>query len=296
MKKFQEKITWIDITDPSKADIEEIKKIHQFHPIILDELLQVSARSRVENYDDYLFLTYHLPVYDPIQKTSLRTEIDFLITKDTVITVRYGDIEPLDAFEGHLNSSAEFREQVLGKSSLILTHNLLQSIIAFSLRQLRHIEENISVISREIFKGNEQKLLARISYVKRDVFDYRLISRPQEILLSSLRSVGPDFWGKQAAIYLDDLIGDNLKTQQLIENYLEVVEALESTNAQLLNAKTNRVMQNFTVLAFLTFPLVLFTSIYDVAARTAEFWVGFGSTLLATILIIILFKRRDLIA
>jgi Mg2+ and Co2+ transporter CorA len=213
-----------------------------------------------------------------------------------VITVRYGEIEPLDVFEGHLNASKEFREQVLGKNTLTLTYNLLQSIIAFSFRQLHHIEEHIGSISSEIFKSREQKLLARISYVKRDVLDYRLISRPQGILLSSLRMVGTEFWGKHANVYLDDLVGDNLKTQQHIENYLEVIEALESTNSQLLNAKTNRVMQNFTVLAFLTFPLVLFTAIYEIGARTGEFWMGFGSTLVATIIIILLFKRRDLIS
>jgi len=296
MKKFKEKATWIDVVNPTKADIAEIRKIHAFHPIILDELLQVSTRSRVESYDGYLFLIYHLPVYDHRQKTSFRAEIDFLITQDTVITVRYGDIEPLDVFEGYMNSDPQFRERALSKNSMPLTYYLLQSIIAFSLRELRHIEENIGTISKEIFKGHEQRLLAKISYVKRDVLDYRLISRPQGILLSSLRSVGSDFWGKDSAVYLDDLVGDNLKTQQHIESYLEVIEALESTNSQLLSAKTNRVMQNFTVLAFLTFPLVLFTSVYDVQARSPDFWFGFVSTLAATILIILLFKRRDLIA
>jgi len=295
MKRFNEKATWIDIANPKKADIAEIKKLHNFHPVILDELLEVSARSRVEPYNDYLFLTYHLPIYDPVQRTSLRGEVDFLITKDTVITVRYGDIEPLDIFEGKLNASAEFREQVLGKNSMLLTYHLLQSIIAFSLRQLRHIEENVGVVSKEIFKGREQQLLEKISYIKRDVLDYSLISRPQGILLSSLRSVGAEFWGSSATIYLDDLIGDNLKTQQHTENYLKVIESLESTNSQLLNAKTNRVMQNVTVLAFLTFPLVLFTSIYATDTRTNDFWMGLGSTLVATVLIIILFKRRDLI-
>ena len=295
MKRFNEKATWIDIANPKKADIAEIKKLHNFHPVILDELLEVSARSRVEPYNDYLFLTYHLPIYDPVQRTSLRGEVDFLITKDTVITVRYGDIEPLDIFEGKLNASAEFREQVLGKNSMLLTYHLLQSIIAFSLRQLRHIEENVGVVSKEIFKGREQQLLEKISYIKRDVLDYSLISRPQGILLSSLRSVGAEFCGSSATIYLDDLIGDNLKTQQHTENYLKVIESLESTNSQLLNAKTNRVMQNVTVLAFLTFPLVLFTSIYATDTRTNDFWMGLGSTLVATVLIIILFKRRDLI-
>ncbi len=78
------KVTWTDILRPTKGDAETLKKKYNFHPIILDEILHPSARSRVEKYNNYLFLTYHLPFYDPILKTARRAEIDFLITKKIV--------------------------------------------------------------------------------------------------------------------------------------------------------------------------------------------------------------------
>ena len=64
-------------------------------------------------------------------------------------------------------------------------------------------------------------------------------------------------------IYLSDLSGDHLKIMQLLDNFKETVDALEQTNSQLLNAKTNRVMQRFTVLAFLTYPIVILTSFFN---------------------------------
>ena len=96
--RIKGKVAWLDVVKPTKTDIETIKRLHQFHPIILDELLEPSARSRVEPHDSYIFLVYHLPMFDHELKTSRRGEVDFLITRDKVITVHYEPLEPLEQF------------------------------------------------------------------------------------------------------------------------------------------------------------------------------------------------------
>ncbi len=264
MRIIKGKLTWIDVQNPTKKDIEFIRKQHNFHPIILDELLHTSARSRVEPYDKYLFLTYHLPIYDKNIKSSRKGEVDFLITKDRIITVHYEDLEPVNNFWRRLNNDKNFKDRALGDNTGRLIYYLIEEILDFSQRQLRHIEENVTELTKELFQEKESQLLQRISYLKRDILDYSIISEPQKILLESLREVGGKFWNEDMKIYLSDLSGDHLKIMQHLDNFKETVESLEQTNSQLLNAKTNAVMQRFTVLAFLTFPLVLFTSLFNV--------------------------------
>ena len=288
------KVTWIDILKPTKSDVDYLKKQHRFHPIILDELLHLSSRSRVEFYSSYLFLTYHLPIYDKTLRTSRRAEIDFLITKDTVVTIHYEDLDPLNSFMRSLNNNANFKTKVL-ESSLYCSYFLIQEVINFALRQLRHVEDNIRDISQEIFKGKEAQLLEKISYVKRDVLDFSVISAPQEILLNSLVEAGVKFWGDDVRIYLSDLVGDYSKVTQHVENYRATIEALETTNAQLLSAKTNAVMQRFTIMAFLTFPIFFFTSLSSIdfinnfiTASPIRFWLiffGIGGVIVSLVLI-----------
>ncbi len=292
------KANWIDILKPTKADIDFLKKQHKFHPIILDELLHLSARSRVEFYQSYLFLTYHLPVYDQEPKTSRRAEIDFLITKDEVITVHYEDLEPISTFMRGISNNPQIKTRAF-ESSERLTYYLIQEIIHFSMRQLRHVEENIRYISQEIFKHKEAEMLQRISYAKRDILDYGVISSPQEILLNSLLEVGTKFWGPEHRIYLSDLVGDHSKVSQHLENYRQVIESLETTNGQLLSAKTNHVMQRFTIFAFLTFPIFLFFSLMQVSfigsfilSSPTRFWsifIGVGALIISLVLF---FKKK----
>ncbi len=292
------KITWIDVLKPTKKDIEFIRKQHKFHPIILDELLHSSARSRVEPYDKYLFLTYHLPLYDKNQKTSRKIEVDFLITKDKVITVRYEDVEPINNFWRRLSNDKNFKDRALHSTGTIV-YFLIEEILAFSQRQLRHIEETVSEITQELFKNKEAQLLQRISYLKRNILEYSIISNPQKIILESLREVGGRFWTDDMRIYLSDLVGDHLKIMQHLENFKETVDALEQTNSQLLNAKTNAVMQKFTVMAFLTIPLVLLTQIFGAEVVSLQtnndpfvFWTSFVLVLAITVILLLFFKRK----
>ena len=62
------KITWIDIVHPTDADLVWLQKKFHLHPLLMHELKGPSARSRVEFYDNYLYLIYHFPVYDQLEK------------------------------------------------------------------------------------------------------------------------------------------------------------------------------------------------------------------------------------
>ena len=299
MRIIKGKLTWIDVQNPTKKDIEFIRKQHKFHPIVLDELLHVSARSRVEPYDKYLFLTYHLPIYDRNIKSSRKGEIDFLITKDKVISVHYEDLEPLNNFWRRLNNDKNFKDRAMNDNTGQITYYLIEEILSFAQRQLRHIEESVSELTKELFQRKEEHLLQKISYLKRDILDYSIISQPQEIILDSLVEVGNKFWGGNMKIYLSDLAGDHLKIIQQLDNFKETVDALEQTNSQLLNAKTNAVMQRFTVLAFLTFPLVLFTSLFNINFINNYFGsnpilalTGFISVLALTVLMLVFSRKK----
>ncbi len=293
------KLTWIDVVKPTPKDIEAISKLHKFHPIILDELLHSSARSRVEPYSQYLFLTYHLPMYDLTGRTSRRAEIDILITKDKIITVHYEELEPLNTFWRKLNNDPHFKAMAMGEGTGKMTYYLIEEILQFSQRQLVHIEESITTIASQLFQKKEAELLEQISYAKRNILDYRIISKPQGIILHSLREIGTRFWNSDIAIYLSDLVGDHLKITQQLDNFKETVESLEATNAQLLSAKTNAIVQKFNILAFLTFPMILVVSFFTVPAiddlygsNHLLFLISFLITIVLNISLFFFFRKK----
>lgn len=299
MKQVQSKITWIDIVNPSQSDIDYLGANYKFHPLILAELMKPSSRSKVETYNNYIYIVYYIPVYDPCTRVSKSTEVDFLITKDAIITTRYGEIEPINTFFNRLEKDITSHEKYLDKTTGHLLYEILENCQEFSLRQLAHINEKVCYIEDSIFKGHEKEMIKEISFVKRDVLDQRLITRPQKTILDSLLIKGSKFFGKEMEIYLNDLIGDHEKVWDALDNLKETIEALESTNNTLFESKTNEVMKLFTIMAFITFPLSLVSSIFSMntnytplTAGPYGFWIIVGVMFIISAIFFIYFKIK----
>ena len=299
MEIIKGKATWIDITKKSQHDIDWIKQKFKIHPVIVDELKGPSARAHVEHYDSYLYLVYQFPIFEEVKKVSRRSEVDFIITKDTVITVHYEELLPLAEFKKDLGRNAELKDRALS-NTLLLAYNLLLALISFEERQLRHMREKIEKIGGQLFKNKEKYVLQEISYLKPDLSEYRIIIRPQEHLLKSLLYTGVDFWGKSARVYLNDLIGDYLRLTDQIEDYREALEDFEDTNNQLISIKTIEVTKTFTILAFLTFPMMLFAALFSMNAKDTplvnlpySFWIILGIMAVAMSLMFAYFKKKE---
>lgn len=280
---------WLDFQKPTKKDLDFLRKKFRFHEVILDEIQGPSARSRVETYDNYIFLVYYFPIYDPKEQTSHRAEVDFLITKNAVITTHYEPIEVLKDIKG-----------LQAGSSLHLLYAILEILCRFEERQLRHVREKVETVGNELFKDKEQEILSKISLLKRDISEYRLIVRSGESVLNSLRDRGLAFWGENARVYLNDLAGDHLRVINQIEDFRETVVDFENTNVQIMNVKTNQVMKRFTAMSFLTFPFVLFVAMFDMHllgnplnGMPGAFWIVFGGVFIGIVLLVSYFKRRD---
>jgi magnesium transporter len=300
MKIIGEKVRWIDITMPNQQDIRFLKSNFQIHPIILEELLGPSARSKVEVFNTYLYLVYFFPAYNKKERSSYQSEVDFVITKNEVITVHYEDFAPLDEFRRQLENE-HFREKVFDQT-YHLAYYLLESFITYFEREQHHISEKIEEISQELFKNKEEELLKEISYVKRDIANYSIIVHLQESVLKSLASKTMSFWPeheKTVQIFFDDLVSDQLRVLNQINNIREIVNGLEETNSQLLTSKTNSVMKTFTIMAFLTFPLMLIAAIFSmrtdftpIIGVPGDFWIILGVMAVAMIAMFDFFKNK----
>lgn len=282
------KADWIDFLNPTEDDLGWLKSHFNFEDLIIEELRRPSPRSRVEAYDHFLFFTFYLPIYDEQEQTSHKVEIDFILTRHQVITVHYEKIQPLT--EAEVDGA---------QNSLELVHSILSSLLIFEERELHHIQEKLEEIGARIFKHQNRQILEKISRVKRDISEYRIVIRHQEPVLTSLHLRGVEFWGPEARILLDDLLGVNQKVVGLIENYRETINDFEDTHSQLMNLKIQGAMKTFTILSFLTFPFVLFAAVFSLPVQDnpfihmqGAFWIASGIIALGIISLLIYIQRK----
>jgi len=294
------KIRWINIINPKNEELELLRREFNFHPVIIEEITTASARSKVEIYKDYLFVVLQFPIYDVEERVSRKGEIDFLVTKDTVISTHYESIEPLELIAEKIEKDPAYKERLLNGNTAQLFYYIMQACLLFIMRQLHHIDEKVDHIRSTLFKDQERSLLEKISYVKRDLLSYHLITQSQLGIFKSLQVVGPEFFGEKTAVYFTDLEGDFLKITQQCENFKQTIEAFENTNTQLLSIQMTKVMQRFSVLAFLTFPIMVVLALFTIDTQGRpivghtpyDFWILTGLVIIAIGIMVKIFRKK----
>ncbi|MGC9046686.1 MAG: magnesium transporter CorA family protein [Minisyncoccia bacterium] len=255
LEKYQlNKVEWINITSPTPEDIETATNIFHLHPVLSEELSRPSDRLKVENIDGLLYIIYHLPIYDYEQQTSKRSEIDLIITKNKILSITYEPIVALEEFK------YKFKQDDFDTTAEFL-YQLLYHINQFSLRELNHIEKKINAIETKLFVDKNYQLAEYISYLKRDILTFTLVVTPQKHLLESLIDAGSKFWGEETKIYFNNILGDYLRINYLLENLKGTIESFSITISQLYELNLSKSMRQISIFAVLFSPLLLFGTI-----------------------------------
>ncbi|MCD6528535.1 magnesium transporter CorA family protein [bacterium] len=293
------KVIWIDIQNPTEKDIEYLKEKFHFHPLVLEELTISAHRPKVEQYDDYLFMIIHYPVYSIKKRETKSREINIIVTRNTLITTHFSSVLPLENLLNICKQSQKARRSYMEGNAGQLLFYILNSLWHSCLVKLEKIDNRIDEIEKNIFKGREKEMVLEISLVKTDIINFWRIIEPQEEILESLEKVGPIFFGKALRPYFSDLLGTYDQTKNTLQSYKEIILALEDTNQSLLSTKINEVMKILTIFSVVLLPLTLIASIWGMninlplSKSPYAFWLLTGTMMvLVGILIAFFYKKK----
>lgn len=290
-----EKFTWIHLTNPTQDEVSTLKSCAPIHPLVLDELLSPSDRTHAEEHTDYIFIVYHFPIYNTDERSSRRAEVDIIATNDTLITTSYEDLEPLQQFRRDLET--RLKKEITSTAHLL--YHLLGTVNEYSIRQLKHVEKKVNYVGEKLFRRQDRKLLEEISYIKRDLLEFSLVAVPQRSILDSLLEVATDFWGVKQRPYFLDLVGDFSKIHYLLENLKATIESYSDTISQIFQFKTSEIIRRFSILGFLTFPMILYATIAlqpkveaNLIHSSGDFWLQFGIVALFIASLAFFFRKK----
>ena len=107
----ENKVSWINIEHPSQEDIEHLRRYYPFHPLDLEDCLSSIERPKVDEYEEYLFLVMHFPIYDPHERISRISEVDVFIGNGYLITLHDGELRPLMRLFGECQKDGRARSR-----------------------------------------------------------------------------------------------------------------------------------------------------------------------------------------
>lgn len=289
-------LKWIDILKPTEEDMKFLAEKFGFHQLILEEAKSPTYHPLIESYKTYLFWILHFPNPDTTIGQIQALEIDFLITHDTLITIRYQDFTD---FEMIFQSIEKNPASYLNKTTGHLFYHIVKTLFHKTLPKLDRIQKSIDQSEDQIFRAFDEKIVEKIALIKRQVLDFVRTLKPQQDVWDAVPGITLSFWGERLKPYFSDLAADYKRILHLAETHREAVDSLHLTSCSLLDHRRNYAIKILTMFTAVLLPLSLFASIYGMnlinlplANHPFAFWLFISGMGTMTFLMLWYFRKK----
>src|SRR5213592_2170620 len=297
-----EGLRWVSIEHPSPLECAWLEEHFDFHPLDFEDVLSRNQRPKIDEYPEYLFIVLHFPVFDPSVGRLNAGELDIFVGSDYLVTIPNQPLQPVEYLFERCRAKEELREQHFTKGSGYLLYRIVDDSFDYCFPMLRKIGNKLDAVEDEIFSGRSEEVVRGISNVKQEIINFRKVVRPQRTVLRDLESMKQRFLaareGDDLEIYFDDIVDAHERIWDMLENYKEVVEALEETNESVISHRVNDILRVLTVISVLLLPLTLLASIMGMNVRVpgqgtiGAFWIVVGLMAVMLVSLLLLFRRR----
>jgi magnesium transporter len=294
-------LTWIHLDPPIDPEtVNALRARFGWHPLDVEDVLSKRQRPKVDDYvdDGYLFGVLHFPAYDKNIQRLNAGELDFFLGSDYLVTISNVELLPVTRLFTRLQEDERLREQLFGKGSGRLLYEVLDDLFDYCFPILDKIAYKLDSIEDDIEDRRSEEIVTDISKVKQEIISYRKIIKPQRPALRLLERHIERFLPEELELYFDDLVDASERIWDLLDNYKEVVEALESTNESVISHRQNDVLRILTVFSVVLLPLTLISGIFGMNVlfpgehTHTAFWVIVGLMISVIVSMVAFFKYK----
>jgi magnesium transporter len=254
-------LTWVDILQPTEETKKYLAEHYNFHPLDLDDCLSRRQLSKVEEYPQYLFVIFHLPVYDKVTRVSTRRQWSAFVGDKFLVTLRPGELKTLDELFRECELSEEARQEYLSHGSGYLLYRILDRALDSYFPVLDKIMSLTEDIEDSVF-NEEVETAKELSILRRDIITQRRVMFPTRTLLVELENKLKRFTEMDLTIYFSDLMDHMNKICETLDEGREVIEIFKDADFLLSSYRANRVTHILAVIFAVGLPLLVVFGLY----------------------------------
>jgi magnesium transporter len=256
-----ESVSWVDVQGLGSENIlQRLGTVFNLHPLVLEDVVNVPQRPKVEDYDDQLVIIAQMVMPKPDGEGFWIEQVSFVLGKHYLLTVQE---EPLrDCFKPVRDRIRSNKGSVRKTGPDYLAYALLDAIIDGFFPVLEDYGERIEELEDEVLRNPTRQTLEKIYEVRRELLALRRSIWPQRNALNTLIRGESDLISPSAQIYLRDCYDHTIQVMDMVETYRELASGLMDVYLSSVSNKMNEVMKLLTVISTIFIPLTFIAGVY----------------------------------
>ncbi|MEK0345603.1 MAG: magnesium transporter CorA family protein [Nitrosopumilus sp.] len=260
------KFVWINLQNPDRKEVEKLAEKYNFNTLNIEDCMTKFELPKLDSYEKHFFVILHFPPLAQKIGISKNSQLSIFLGKDFIVTVNQGDLKPLVELVEicKTDSDQQRKERLLGKSSGVLLHEIIDVLVDDLLHTSRKIIANLDEMEDRVF--DEKKPVARsIALLRREINRLRRIANPlKKFVLEIAKNIErfSEREDEELTLFFDDIIDHIDKVIETLEESRETMEIYKDTDFVLSNEKTNKVLAVLTIIFTLAIPSTVIGTFY----------------------------------
>lgn len=254
-------ITWIDIENPTRKEINSLTKDYPFHPLYLEMCLWKGQLAQIAKEENYLFILFHIPKHNEPDNTISSDQICIFLGKDYLITVHEDTAYSLRNLFDACRNNKEERDAYFKKSSAYLLYNIIDSLAKDISKELQTVLHELDEIEDLVFDVKISGAY-KISQIRQKIIKLRRIIGAFKHIMEDLPASINDFTGDNLSRYYKNINNTINKLWETLVEAKETVEIYKDADFTVSTEKTNKILGVLTIIFTLTIPATVFGTFY----------------------------------
>ncbi|GHV91770.1 magnesium and cobalt transport protein CorA [Spirochaetia bacterium] len=295
-------ISWINVDGIEFSEVvHHLAEVFKIHPLTAEDILDIEQRPKVEEFEDYLFITLKSVSPELAGADLFKMEIGFeqisiVVTENTVITFQE---KPGDYFNG-------IRKRILNNAGRIrrmgtdyLAYAIMDAVVDEYFIILDALGSGIEEFEERAIDAGDRDFIQDIQKKKQELLRVRRVVWPLRESISMLMRMESKWISDGLEPFLKDLHDNIIQSAETVETYRELIAGVMEINLSSMSNRMNNVMKVLTIISTIFIPLTFIVGVYGMnfshmpeLEYPYAYPIVWGIMALIAIGMIVFFKRR----
>ncbi|MEM1282635.1 MAG: magnesium/cobalt transporter CorA [Chlamydiota bacterium] len=253
-------VTWINVTG-----IHDAKLISEFgsriglHPLMLEDIMNTTQRSKLDDYKDTIFIVLRLLKFDEKYNRVNDEQVSLILGNKFVISFTETSD---DVFAPVFQRLHVTNSRIRKRGPDFLCYSLVDSIVDHHFVVLEHVDEQLDTLEDELIHHLSTDTLQKIQHKKREITALRKALWPLREVISRFQRLDTPLVRETTRLYLHDVYDHSIQAMETVESFRDISGGLLDMYMSTMSQKMNEVMKVLTLVATIFVPLTFIASLY----------------------------------
>ena len=290
-------VKWINVDGINKQVVEHLAAQFNIHSLIVEDIQSIGQRPKMDDINNHLFCLLNMLYFNTSSDSIESEQISFVLGSHYVISFQEdGHRDVFDALREKLKVAAT---KIRQSKADYLCYALVDMIVDHYFLVMEKLGDKIEHLEEEIIKTPNTKSLARINQLRKELIVLKRSIAPVRELVNGFVKSDSSLINEVNIKYFKDIYDHVIQANDLVENYRDMMVAMQDLYINQVNLKMNEVMKVMTIVTCLLAPATVIGGIFGMnfdkipyLHNQYGFFIAVGLMLLVPVWMIYTFKHR----